>query len=91
MALEPLAWPREAWPKGSEQRSDSFFLQETTIASPVILRVDPKGYYLYWTYQSKVRWPLLFELLPYPLSPARLPMVQGGGMDAGEGVDNGLE
>nr|XP_020042309.1 1-phosphatidylinositol 4,5-bisphosphate phosphodiesterase beta-2 [Castor canadensis] len=24
---------------------------ETTIASPVILRVDPKGYYLYWTYQ----------------------------------------
>nr|KAF6393264.1 phospholipase C beta 2 [Pipistrellus kuhlii] len=26
---------------------------ETTLASPVILRVDPKGYYLYWTYQSK--------------------------------------
>ncbi|XP_036911980.1 1-phosphatidylinositol 4,5-bisphosphate phosphodiesterase beta-2 [Sturnira hondurensis] len=26
---------------------------ETTIASPVILRVDPKGYYLYWTHQSK--------------------------------------
>ncbi|VFV23290.1 1-phosphatidylinositol--bisphosphate [Lynx pardinus] len=26
---------------------------ETTIASPVILRVDAKGYYLYWTYQSK--------------------------------------
>ncbi|XP_055219346.2 1-phosphatidylinositol 4,5-bisphosphate phosphodiesterase beta-2 isoform X8 [Gorilla gorilla gorilla] len=26
---------------------------ETTVASPVILRVDPKGYYLYWTYQSK--------------------------------------
>ncbi|KAK1338921.1 hypothetical protein QTO34_019589 [Cnephaeus nilssonii] len=26
---------------------------ETTFASPVILRVDPKGYYLYWTYQSK--------------------------------------
>ncbi|XP_057637410.1 1-phosphatidylinositol 4,5-bisphosphate phosphodiesterase beta-2 isoform X3 [Chionomys nivalis] len=26
---------------------------ETSIASPVILRVDPKGYYLYWTYQSK--------------------------------------
>ncbi|XP_033707342.1 1-phosphatidylinositol 4,5-bisphosphate phosphodiesterase beta-2 isoform X2 [Tursiops truncatus] len=26
---------------------------ETTIASPVILRVDPKGYYLYWTYQNK--------------------------------------
>ncbi|XP_030071046.1 1-phosphatidylinositol 4,5-bisphosphate phosphodiesterase beta-2 [Microcaecilia unicolor] len=26
---------------------------ETTIASPVILRVDPKGYYLYWTFQSK--------------------------------------
>ncbi|XP_007938700.1 1-phosphatidylinositol 4,5-bisphosphate phosphodiesterase beta-2 [Orycteropus afer afer] len=26
---------------------------ETAIASPVILRVDPKGYYLYWTYQSK--------------------------------------
>ncbi|XP_069064693.1 1-phosphatidylinositol 4,5-bisphosphate phosphodiesterase beta-2 [Pleurodeles waltl] len=26
---------------------------ETSIASPVVLRVDPKGYYLYWTYQSK--------------------------------------
>ncbi|XP_036120832.1 1-phosphatidylinositol 4,5-bisphosphate phosphodiesterase beta-2 [Molossus molossus] len=26
---------------------------ETTVASPVILRVDPKGYYLYWKYQSK--------------------------------------
>nr|XP_017523223.2 1-phosphatidylinositol 4,5-bisphosphate phosphodiesterase beta-2 isoform X3 [Manis javanica] len=26
---------------------------ETTVASPVILRVDPKGYYLYWTHQSK--------------------------------------
>ncbi|EDL27914.1 phospholipase C, beta 2, isoform CRA_a [Mus musculus] len=26
---------------------------ETSIASPVILRVDPKGYYLYWTYQNQ--------------------------------------
>ncbi|XP_059560905.1 1-phosphatidylinositol 4,5-bisphosphate phosphodiesterase beta-2 [Myotis daubentonii] len=26
---------------------------ETTLASPVILRVDPKGYHLHWTYQSK--------------------------------------
>ncbi|XP_069585655.1 1-phosphatidylinositol 4,5-bisphosphate phosphodiesterase beta-2 isoform X2 [Ranitomeya imitator] len=26
---------------------------ETSIASPVILRVDQKGYYLYWTFQSK--------------------------------------
>ncbi|KAM4690404.1 1-phosphatidylinositol 4,5-bisphosphate phosphodiesterase beta-2 [Rhinophrynus dorsalis] len=26
---------------------------ETSVASPVILRVDPKGYYLYWTFQSK--------------------------------------
>ncbi|XP_004687621.1 PREDICTED: 1-phosphatidylinositol 4,5-bisphosphate phosphodiesterase beta-2 isoform X1 [Condylura cristata] len=26
---------------------------ETAVALPVILRVDPKGYYLYWTYQSK--------------------------------------
>ncbi|XP_062060726.1 1-phosphatidylinositol 4,5-bisphosphate phosphodiesterase beta-2 isoform X2 [Lepus europaeus] len=26
---------------------------ETALASPVILRVDPKGYYLYWTFQSK--------------------------------------
>lgn len=31
-----------------------FFCQETASASPVILRVDPKGFYLYWTYQSKV-------------------------------------
>uniref|UniRef100_A0A8C3HJ60 1-phosphatidylinositol 4,5-bisphosphate phosphodiesterase n=1 Tax=Chrysemys picta bellii TaxID=8478 RepID=A0A8C3HJ60_CHRPI len=27
---------------------------DTTNASPVILRVDPKGFYLYWTYQNKV-------------------------------------
>ncbi|XP_015282696.1 PREDICTED: 1-phosphatidylinositol 4,5-bisphosphate phosphodiesterase beta-2-like, partial [Gekko japonicus] len=26
---------------------------DTTNASPVILRVDPKGFYLYWTFQSK--------------------------------------
>ncbi|CAN2389953.1 phosphatidylinositol phospholipase C activity, partial [Pristimantis euphronides] len=26
---------------------------ETSMASPVIVRVDPKGYYLYWTFQSK--------------------------------------
>uniref|UniRef100_A0A8C4UUR9 1-phosphatidylinositol 4,5-bisphosphate phosphodiesterase n=1 Tax=Falco tinnunculus TaxID=100819 RepID=A0A8C4UUR9_FALTI len=30
-----------------------FFCQETAGASPVILRVDPKGFYLYWTYQNK--------------------------------------
>ncbi|XP_065449238.1 1-phosphatidylinositol 4,5-bisphosphate phosphodiesterase beta-2 isoform X2 [Chrysemys picta bellii] len=27
--------------------------EDTTNASPVILRVDPKGFYLYWTYQNK--------------------------------------
>ncbi|XP_032658422.1 1-phosphatidylinositol 4,5-bisphosphate phosphodiesterase beta-2 isoform X3 [Chelonoidis abingdonii] len=27
--------------------------KDTTNASPVILRVDPKGFYLYWTYQNK--------------------------------------
>ncbi|XP_075357879.1 1-phosphatidylinositol 4,5-bisphosphate phosphodiesterase beta-2 isoform X2 [Mycteria americana] len=27
--------------------------EETASASPVILRVDPKGFYLYWTYQNK--------------------------------------
>ncbi|KAJ6667329.1 hypothetical protein lerEdw1_017307 [Lerista edwardsae] len=26
---------------------------DTTVASPVILRVDPKGFFLYWTFQSK--------------------------------------
>ncbi|KAJ7398574.1 1-phosphatidylinositol 4,5-bisphosphate phosphodiesterase beta-2 [Pitangus sulphuratus] len=26
---------------------------ETASASPVILRVDPKGFYVYWTYQNK--------------------------------------
>ncbi|CAH2328169.1 1-phosphatidylinositol 4,5-bisphosphate phosphodiesterase beta-2 [Pelobates cultripes] len=26
---------------------------DTSLASPVILRVDPKGYYMYWTFQSK--------------------------------------
>lgn len=58
-ALKPLVPEvRGAWPEGSEPGTDSFSRQETTIASPVILRVDPKGYYLYWTYQSKVRRPL---------------------------------
>lgn len=31
-----------------------FFCQETSNASPVILRVDPQGFYVYWTYQSTV-------------------------------------
>lgn len=31
-----------------------FFNQETSNASPVILRVDPQGFYVYWTYQSTV-------------------------------------
>ncbi|XP_071971395.1 1-phosphatidylinositol 4,5-bisphosphate phosphodiesterase beta-2 isoform X2 [Engystomops pustulosus] len=33
-----------------ERRCDC---EESSTASPVILRVDPKGFYLYWTFQSK--------------------------------------
>ncbi|OXB70024.1 UNVERIFIED_CONTAM: hypothetical protein H355_010362, partial [Colinus virginianus] len=42
---------------------------ETASASPVILRVDPKGFYLYWTYQNKSRAvvQLYFLLVTYML------------------------
>lgn len=29
--------------------------QESTKTVPVTMKMDPKGYYLYWTNQSKVR------------------------------------
>lgn len=44
-----------------------FFCQETSSASPVILRVDPKGFYVYWTYQSTVS----AETAQLGLQPAR--------------------
>ena len=31
------------------------FLQDSTTVTPVTLTVDPKGYFLYWTDQNKVR------------------------------------
>lgn len=64
VSSETTGVAREARPEGSAQDAHPFSPQETTTASPVILRVDPKGYYLYWTYQSKVRrLPLWAELL----------------------------
>lgn len=44
-----------------------YFGQETSNASPVILRVDPQGFYVYWTYQSTVST----ETLQLRLQPAR--------------------
>ncbi|XP_006883084.1 PREDICTED: 1-phosphatidylinositol 4,5-bisphosphate phosphodiesterase beta-2 [Elephantulus edwardii] len=51
--LNPVLLPPEV--KAYLRQGERFIKwdDETTIASPVILRVDPKGYYLYWTYQSK--------------------------------------
>ncbi|XP_068961836.1 1-phosphatidylinositol 4,5-bisphosphate phosphodiesterase beta-2 [Petaurus breviceps papuanus] len=51
--LNPVLLPPEV--KGYLTRGERFIKwdDETSMASPVILRVDPKGYYLYWTYQSK--------------------------------------
>lgn len=58
---------------------------ETSIASPVILRVDPKGYYLYWTHQSKVRhYPTWPSTPTASMNSARPLVVQDGDMDAGD-------
>lgn len=35
--------------------SSLVFLQDSTTVTPVTLTVDPKGYFLYWTDQNKVR------------------------------------
>ncbi|XP_074091199.1 1-phosphatidylinositol 4,5-bisphosphate phosphodiesterase beta-2 isoform X2 [Macrotis lagotis] len=51
--LHPVLLPPEV--KSYLTRGERFIKwdDETSVASPVILRVDPNGYYLYWTYQSK--------------------------------------
>ncbi|XP_074145364.1 1-phosphatidylinositol 4,5-bisphosphate phosphodiesterase beta-2 isoform X3 [Sminthopsis crassicaudata] len=51
--LSPILLPPEV--KSYLTRGERFIKwdDETSVASPVILRVDPNGYYLYWTYQSK--------------------------------------
>ncbi|XP_038596942.1 1-phosphatidylinositol 4,5-bisphosphate phosphodiesterase beta-2 isoform X2 [Tachyglossus aculeatus] len=51
--LSPILLPLEV--KSYLSRGERFIKwdDDTTVASPVILRVDPKGFYLYWTYQSK--------------------------------------
>ncbi|XP_078007474.1 1-phosphatidylinositol 4,5-bisphosphate phosphodiesterase beta-2 isoform X7 [Phascolarctos cinereus] len=51
--LNPVLLPPEV--KSYLTRGERFIKwdDETSMASPVILRVDPNGYYLYWTYQSK--------------------------------------
>ncbi|XP_064148267.1 1-phosphatidylinositol 4,5-bisphosphate phosphodiesterase beta-2 isoform X3 [Loxodonta africana] len=51
--LNPVLLPPEVKTYLSQGERFIKWDDETTIASPVILRVDPKGYYLYWTYQSK--------------------------------------
>uniref|UniRef100_A0A8C5R5E3 1-phosphatidylinositol 4,5-bisphosphate phosphodiesterase n=1 Tax=Leptobrachium leishanense TaxID=445787 RepID=A0A8C5R5E3_9ANUR len=51
--LTPILDPMEV--KAYLSKGERFIKwdDETSLASPVILRVDPKGYYLYWTFQSK--------------------------------------
>ncbi|KAM6203151.1 1-phosphatidylinositol 4,5-bisphosphate phosphodiesterase beta-2 [Rhynchocyon petersi] len=51
--LNPVLLPPEVKAYLSQGERFIKWDDETAIASPVILRVDPKGYYLYWTYQSK--------------------------------------
>uniref|UniRef100_A0A670JVL5 1-phosphatidylinositol 4,5-bisphosphate phosphodiesterase n=1 Tax=Podarcis muralis TaxID=64176 RepID=A0A670JVL5_PODMU len=50
--LTPILTPPEV--KEYMSRGERFIKwDDVTSASPVILRVDPKGFYLYWTLQSK--------------------------------------
>ncbi|XP_033620904.1 1-phosphatidylinositol 4,5-bisphosphate phosphodiesterase beta-2 isoform X3 [Fukomys damarensis] len=51
--LNPVLQPPEVKAYLSQGERFIKWDDETAIASPVILRMDPKGYYLYWTYQSK--------------------------------------
>ncbi|RWS31154.1 1-phosphatidylinositol 4:5-bisphosphate phosphodiesterase classes I and II-like protein [Leptotrombidium deliense] len=47
--LKPISVPK------SLQEGDKFVKwdEDSTVGSPVILRVDPKGFFLYWTDQNK--------------------------------------
>ncbi|XP_040268094.1 1-phosphatidylinositol 4,5-bisphosphate phosphodiesterase beta-2 [Bufo bufo] len=51
--LSPILSPPEI--KSYLSKGERFIKwdDESSTASPVILRVDPKGYYVYWTFQSK--------------------------------------
>ncbi|XP_041260031.1 1-phosphatidylinositol 4,5-bisphosphate phosphodiesterase beta-2 isoform X2 [Onychostruthus taczanowskii] len=53
--LNPVLQPTEV--KDYLCKGDRFIKwdDETSNASPVILRVDPQGFYMYWTYQSTER------------------------------------
>ncbi|XP_014734328.1 PREDICTED: 1-phosphatidylinositol 4,5-bisphosphate phosphodiesterase beta-2 isoform X2 [Sturnus vulgaris] len=53
--LNPILQPTEV--KEYLCKGDRFIKwdDETSIASPVILRVDPQGFYVYWTHQSTER------------------------------------
>ncbi|XP_030306902.1 1-phosphatidylinositol 4,5-bisphosphate phosphodiesterase beta-2 isoform X1 [Calypte anna] len=51
--LSPVLQPPEVQEYLSKGERFIKWDDETASASPVILRVDPKGFYLYWTYQNK--------------------------------------
>uniref|UniRef100_A0A8B9S652 1-phosphatidylinositol 4,5-bisphosphate phosphodiesterase n=1 Tax=Apteryx owenii TaxID=8824 RepID=A0A8B9S652_APTOW len=51
--LTPILQPPEVKEYLSKGERFIKWDDETASASPVILRVDPKGFYLYWTYQNK--------------------------------------
>ncbi|KAM4664967.1 1-phosphatidylinositol 4,5-bisphosphate phosphodiesterase beta-2 [Discoglossus pictus] len=51
--LTPILSPLEVKPYLSKGERFIKWDDDSTVASPVILRVDPQGYYLYWTFQSK--------------------------------------
>nr|XP_006128715.1 1-phosphatidylinositol 4,5-bisphosphate phosphodiesterase beta-2 [Pelodiscus sinensis] len=51
--LTPILMPPEVKEYLSKGERFIKWDDDTTNASPVILRVEPKGFYLYWTYQNK--------------------------------------
>ncbi|XP_009970832.3 1-phosphatidylinositol 4,5-bisphosphate phosphodiesterase beta-2 [Tyto alba] len=51
--LTPVLQPAEVKEYLSKGERFIKWDDETASAAPVILRVDPKGFYLYWTYQNK--------------------------------------
>ncbi|KAM8920846.1 1-phosphatidylinositol 4,5-bisphosphate phosphodiesterase beta-2 [Pelodytes ibericus] len=51
--LTPILSPTRVKPYLTKGERFIKWDDETSVASPVILRVDPKGFYLYWTFQSK--------------------------------------
>lgn len=44
----------QLWFRGLSSINVSFFIQDSTKTHPVTMKMDPKGFYVYWINQSKV-------------------------------------